>query len=319
MDRTLVDQYWRYVGNLTTVPSFDSYYDIANTSVSVVIDLASPINNLARATSAALSELKVNTNVLGSVNTGSAYLISQSGLTQDWRQDVNTALNDTKVTLSGGGTTTSNATTVNILSSLELQQYIRDQRVYFVSTGLRPGARHYAYFDGVAISDRSAPASVDLTLTTLTPSAFVTAGAIGSPLIANSSGVVAGYIDIPKTTYFVGERSVVLMDVDNVASEATATSRGFGKFTAYAFAGNRTNLSISTKTIDVAGGQGFSATNYLSATYYRNDHTDFTVQLPNPDPLAQTFKVQSTGDQTDGVFVTSLDVFFKRPIARRYN
>lgn len=310
-DRTLVDQYWRYVGNLTTVPSFDSYYDIANTSVSVVIDLASPLNNLAQATSAALSELKVGTNVLGSVNTGSAYLISQSGLTQTWRQDVNTALNDTKVTLTGGGSITSNATTVDILNSLELQQYIRDQRVHFVSTGLRPGARHYVYFDGVPISERAAPATVDLSLTQLLPSSFVSTGPIGSPLVANSMGVVAGYIDLPKSTYFVGERSVVLMDVDNVASEATATSRGFGKFTAYAFSGNRTNLSISTKTIDVAGGSGFSATNYLSATYYRNDHTDFNVQLPNPDPLAQTFKVQATGDQTDGVFVTSLDVYFK--------
>lgn len=310
-DRTLVDQYWRYIGNLTTVPSFDSYYDIANTAVSVVIDLASPLNNLAQATSAALSQLKVNTNVLGSVNTGSAYLISQSGLTQTWRQNVNTALNDTKVTLAGGGTIQSNGTTIDVLSSLELQQYIRDQRIHFVSTGLRPGARHYVYFDGVAISNRAAPAKVDLTLTQLLPSSFVATGAIGSPLIANSMGAVAGYIDIPKSTYFVGERSVVLMDVDNVESEATATSRGFGKFTAYAFSGNRTNLSISTKTIDVAGGQGFSATNYLSATYYRNDHTDFNVQLPNPDPLAQTFKVQPTGDQTDGVFVTSIDLYFK--------
>jgi hypothetical protein len=310
-DRTLVDQYWRYVGNLTTVPSFDSYYDIANTSVSVVIDLASPLNNLAQATSAALSQLKVNTNVLGSVNAGSSYLISQSGLTQTWRQNVNTALADTKVTLAGGGATTSNATTVDILSSLELQQYIRDQRVHFVSTGLRPGARHYVYFDGVHISDRAAPATVDLSLTSLLPTSFVATGAIGSPLVANSMGVVAGFIDIPKSTYFVGERSVVLMDVDNVESEASATSRGFGKFTAYAFSGNRTNLSISTKTIDVAGGSGFSATNYLSATYYRNDHTDFNVQLPNPDPLAQTFKVQSTGDQTDGVFITGLDVYFK--------
>lgn len=309
-ERTLVDQYWRYVGNLTTVPSFDSYYDIANTSVSVVIDLASPLNSLAQATSAALSQLKVNTNVLGSVNAGSSYLISQSGLTQTWRQDVNTALNDTKVTLSGG-VTTSNATTVDILNSLELQQYIRDQRIHFVSTGLRPGARHWVYFDGVQISDRAAPAQVDLTLSQLLPTSFVATGTIGSPLVANSSGVIAGYIDLPKSTYFVGERSVVLMDVDNVVSEATATSRGLGKFTAYAFSGNRTNLSISTKTIDVAGGSGFSATNYLSATYYRNDHTDFHVQLPNPDPLAQTFKVQSTGDQTDGIFVTSVDVFFK--------
>ena len=306
-DRSLVDQFWRYTGNVKTVPSFDNFYDVERSAVSIAIDIASPLNQLAQATSAALSTLNVSTSLLSTANNGSAIFVGQSGSTQTFQQNIIKTYQDTKVAVNSGSVTQSNTYLGQYVNDIALQQYIREQRIGFYATGLRPGATHYVFFDNNLMTSRVTPCTVDLTLANITTSSFTSTGLLGAALVANTSGCVAGYLDVPGGTYFVGERSIVVMDVDNVASESTATSKSIGKFTAYAFNVAMTDLSVGTKTIDVAGG-GFSYNTYTNNPYPIADKYTWTRTV---DPLCQTFNVQPQLANTDGIYVTSVDVFFK--------
>jgi hypothetical protein len=318
-DRTLVDQYWKYKSTLTVVPSFDNFYDVERSTVSIAIDIASPINNFAQATAAALSNLNISTNLMRTVDVGAAIRVGgngSAGTTDIYKQNTTQSFIDQKTGLNGGSTSTStqNLGANGYVNDVSLAQYIREQRITILATGLRPSARHYVFFDGVSVSSRVTPARVDLSLASLTPSDFIVVGTLGGILTANSSGCVAAFVDIPGSTYFVGERNIMVMDADNMDSQDTAISSASGRFTAYSFNVSKTNLTVSTKSIDVAGGGGYYANTYSlnravdSARYYAVD-----IPAPNPgDPLAQTFLVQPQLANTDGVFVTSVDLFFKQ-------
>jgi hypothetical protein len=141
--------------------------------------------------------------------------------------------------------------------------------------------------------------------------AFIKTGAYGAGLFANASGECAGYVDIPGNTYFVGERSFVLMDVPDVASEISATSKAVGKFVAYSYGVNKTNLSVSTKTIDVTFPGSFGVANYTN-TYVVSDKVTWLRPIPRPDPICQTFRVQRQLANTDGLFATGLDLYFQQ-------
>ena len=315
-DRNLVDKFWKYEGGVQTFPAFDNFYDVERASVSIAIDIASPLNSLAQATSAALSNFNVSTSLLSTANVGSAVRIASSQQNSDWRNDtyqqqIVKTYQDTKAVVNQGATIESNTYLGNYVNDFSLQQYIREQRIAFVTTGLRPGARHHVFFDGVLVDARVTPASVSLaTGKVSSKDEFVAVGSIGANLTANSSGAVAGFLDIPAATYFVGERSVVVMDVDNVASEDTSTSRGVGSFIAYGFNVNSTDLTLSTKTINMASG-GFSASTYLSQPYQVQSSYNYNVAVRTGDPLSQTFLVQPQQDNTTGIYLTSIDLFFK--------
>lgn len=312
-DRTLVDKLWSFIGNVRTFPEFDNWHDTQSRDTVITIDIYSPIADLAAATSAALSTLKGSAVLVrGPVDTGSAMQVSggQFG-TQVWRQTTESLYKDTKVTLTGGASATTTTSVGTFLNDVSIQQYIRSQRVFFLATGLRPGATHYVFFEKDLMTTKVTPHSVPLTTTTFTRDSFIQTGALGTALVANSSGCVAGSIDIPASTYFIGERSVVIMDVDNTASESTATSKAIGRFTAFGISTSSTNLSISTKTVDTAGSRGYAACTYFSDTYPVAGERWYTRTVPNPDPLSQTFKIQPQVTTSDGLYLTSVDLYFK--------
>lgn len=307
--RTLVDQYWKYKANVTLYPPYDNYYDITRSGVSIAIDVATPLNALAKATSSALSQLNVSTNIDKVVNIGAAFQVGTNGGNDVFQQNVEKTITDTKVKINPGQENISIQDLGNYVTDFTLRPYIREQRIYFFTSGLRPGATHNVFFDNINVSSFTTPATIT-GFTNVNENSFTTTGAKGATLIASDIGQLAGYIDIPGGTFFVGERNVVIMDVDAVASETSATSKAVGTFVAYAYGVNKTNLSIATKTIDVTYDSSFSVSNYTN-TYVVSDKVNFERPRPNPDPLCQTFKVQRQLADTDGVFITGVDVFFK--------
>lgn len=311
--RTLVDKLWSYQGTLRTFPEFDNWHDVEARDTVVTIDIYSPIADLAAAVSSGLSVLNgESVLVRGPVDTGSAFQVSGGSTgTQVWRQTTESIYKDTKVTLAGGTAATTTSSVGSFVSDINVQRFIRSQRIFFIGTGLRPGATHHVFFEGDLVDAKVAPHFVDLTLTQYTRESFIQSGQLGDTLTANSSGCVVGSIDIPANTYFVGERSVVIMDVADLASEETSTSKAIGRFTAFGISTTDVNLQISTKSVNVAGGQGFAAQTYFSDTYAVLGERWYTTFVPNPDPLSQTFLVQPQSSTSDGVYLTSVDVFFQ--------
>lgn len=303
--RTLVDQYWKYKANVSLYPPYDNYYDITRKGVSIIVDIATPLNALARATSSALSQLNVSTNLDKIANVGNAIQVGMNGTSRVFEQNVLKTFTDTKVKINPGQELISQQDLGDYVTDFTLRPYIREQRIYFFTAGLRPGATHYVFFDNINVSSYVTPASITV-FTNVTENSFTVTGAKGATLVAGSNGQLAGYIDLPGGTFFVGERNVVIMDVDATASETSATSKAVGSFVAYAYGVNKTNLSLSTKTIDVTYDNSFGVANYTN-TYVVSDK----VRFERPDPLCQTFRVQRQLADTDGVFITGIDVFFR--------
>lgn len=303
--RTLVDQYWKYKANVSLYPPYDNYYDITRKGVSITVDLATPLNALAQATSSALSQLNVSTNLDKVVNVGNPVQIGWNGTSRVFEQNVLKTFTDTKVKINPGQELITQQNLGDYVTDFTLRPYIREQRIYFFTAGLRPGATHYVFFDNVNVSSYVTPARITV-FTDVTENSFTVTGAKGSALVAGDNGQLAGYIDLPGGTFFVGERNVVIMDVDATASETSATSKAVGSFVAYAYGVNKTNLSLSTKTIDVTYDNSFGVANYTN-TYVVSDK----VRFERPDPLCQTFRVQRQLADTDGVFITGIDVFFR--------
>jgi len=303
--RTLVDQFWKYKANVSLYPPYDNYYDITRKGVSITVDIATPLNALARATSSALSQLNVSTNLDSVANVGNAIFVGMNGTNRVFEQDVLKTFTDTKVKINPGQELITQQNLGDYVTDFTLRPYIREQRIYFFTAGLRPGATHYVFFDNVNVSSYVTPASITV-FTNVTENSFTVTGAKGAALVAGDNGQLAGYIDLPGGTFFVGERNVVIMDVDATASETSATSKAVGSFVAYAYGVNKTNLSLSTKTIDVTYDNSFGVANYTN-TYVVSDK----VRFERPDPLSQTFRVQRQLADTDGVFITGIDVFFR--------
>jgi Domain of unknown function (DUF4815) len=307
--RNLVESFWRYKGNVQVIPSYDNYYDMTSSAVSIAIDLASPVQALASATSEALSQLNVSTSIDRVANIGNPFLVQTTGTAQVFAQNIERTLTDTRQKIVPGQENITYQEVGNFVTDFSLKPYIREQKIGVYASGLRPGARHYAFFDGVNISAAATPASLTTFGGNTSPDSFVPTGVLGANLVANSTGEVAALINIPANTYFTGERSVIIIDVDNLSSESSASSKADGNFVAYSFGVNKTAVSVATKSIETYTVQNFTN------TYTVSDRITFERALPpqtGGDPISQTFKVQAQSGQTDGVYIDSVDLYFKR-------
>ena len=109
--------------------------------------------------------------------------------------------NDTKINL---GTY---VTDVNILP------YISSTRIQFTAVGMKPGARVYAYFNNINITEWCKPASMKTNY--------------GDPLIIGSDGSIIGYFLIPPNKFQATELTFMLCDVDNLTTGSNAiTTQG---------------------------------------------------------------------------------------------
>lgn len=149
--------------------------------------------------------------------------------------------------------------------------YMRSRDVEFTGKGLMPYSRCYAFFDNVNVS------------------AYCKSGtqAFGAPMFADVNGNISGVFRIPNTAgmrFRTGTKQFTLIDAaDNVRE--TSLSYAGANYTAKGTLNQLAQTVVTTTTIT---------------------QTTNTKVVPW-DPLAQSFFVEQSG----GVFVTSIEVYFK--------
>lgn len=308
-ERTLVEENWSFKGQMQVVPNFDNFFDTEITATSAIsVDLASPIESLVRSINDAL------------VGTTLSSQLVDSGV--EFGEDRNAAWNvidrdiisvneftDTRF----GGITVPTATTKDLevgsfLTNITLNPYIRPQKIAVFVSGLRPGARHYVFFDGVDVNSSCTPAQISQ-YTNVGVDDFVATGQKGDNLVASNTGELSFFLNIPSNTFNTGERDILVMDVSSVASELSATSKSVGRFSSFSFTGDKTRVTFSTRSFEISAQNQFQ-----SSTFTRSRTERFVVGRDFQwwDPLAQTFRVISQVQGSDTVFLTSVDLFFKQ-------
>ena len=190
----------------------------------------------------------------------------------------------------------------DFLTNSELLAYIREQRLFFHVTGMRPGTTVHAFFDNSSVDANVMPAR-RVGTGTLTRASFEISGVNGDPLVVEDDGTLSGAFNVPRATFFAGDRELRLIDVSDLASASSATTDASVLFHAFNFI-NAPSAPAPSPTPPVP-------TQTTRATTRRTTTLE-DGRSGRRDPLSQTFYVGSDIARTDeGVFATKLDLFFE--------
>ena len=275
---------WKFGGTAHLYPKYDNYYDVTKGSVNVTVDLATPLNSLAQSINDSV-QFKTDSQQVSvsasAYSTVTAATQQAAGLDQ---RTVTTTTTKNKGSVVSGGTNIDTQQVGEFLTDFGMNAYIRAQWITFIVTGLRPGTTHYAFFDKIEVTAYARPATINSIETMdprgimYEPSAKFT-GAMGTPLVTDSKGILIGALYIPGETFFVGERSVIFSDNQDLNSIETSVSNATTSFNAYNFSKSSSSVSLSTKA-PTAYTQ-FTSTEVSAVPVIENR---VTARLPTPAP-----------------------------------
>lgn len=335
--RNLAALAWSYNGELKLFPEYDNYYDTEQQALNFTVDLATPLNSLINSINDSVAFKKdaktittvqntnwidISGNYRGAANFSNTTTSSAGIINTDQKSQQTTTTTSTTGSLQSGSTIQETQEVGSFSAISDFNPFIRSQQVFFCVTGLRPGARHYVYFDKIRVdnayteSDSGAvfrgarPGEIPLSAITTTESleendSFKFTGARGAQLVANSSGGLAGDFWIPDGRFFVGQREVLVTDVDDIDSVDTSVSKAQVFFNAYNFKKTDVSLTMTTKAPSKIESKVTTTTLSTTRTVYRTRRWD---------PLAQTFNI-NFNDGSDGCYVTKVDLYFKQKSA----
>ena len=174
------------------------------------------------------------------------------------------------------------------VADVAIVPFIRSRTINFSVTGMKPKTEVFAFFDGKDVSSHVNG---------------------GSPMYTDDSGSLASTaFIIPNNDtlrFRTGERQFLLTDTSN-GSLITAGTYAEIMYQAQGLLQTKENVIVSTRVPRIHTGAMGSATETRTntSTFKRINHGGWY------DPIAQTFLVDPL-IYPDGIFVTSLDVFFK--------
>ena len=170
--------------------------------------------------------------------------------------------------------------------------FIRSRTVSFAATRMKPNTRVYAFFDNIDISIYVTPSG----------------GSLGGNIVTDANGAVSGTFAIPDPTnssnprWRTGERVFRLTSSSTDDRTSDVETSAEADYIARGILETVQETIISTREPRLVR----EATNE-NRTITRTSTRDATRTVGWVDPLAQTFLIDDTG----GVFLTSIDLFFK--------
>lgn len=213
-------------------------------------------------------------------NSTSTSSTTRSSSTSSTRATGNRRRGNTEFTTTTTTTTDTIETTTSTSASSRtvesLVPFIRQKRVYFEATGLKPNAAMYATFDGYDVTMLCTP---------------LTLPKKDNMLIVSNNGRLSGYFDIPHNKFKAGVREFKLVD-SLEENKQPATTKAIAKYTAQGIRSDTTVTQVHTTRSQVV------------ATNTTQSSRSFWV-----DPVAQTFAVE-TADSGNGVFIKGIDLYF---------
>ena len=268
-DRRCTSQFWKYNGVLSLFPDYLSTTDTVKAPeqpVQIDIDVASGTLALLEELQKAMPSQFTSEDIIAEETNTRLTSSTETDTTRtDSFETVQTqTIQRTTTTLSGRAKTTAKKVG-EFVTDVSFQPYIPGIDLRFVCTGLRPGLRHYVYFDEVDVNEHTVPATIFNSLdslndvesltTTRAKSMIKRSGAKGSALSANSSGGLAGIIRLPAETFFAGERKVVVADISNLSQVKDTVSTATARFNCYNFSIETNDVIQSTRTPEISSSE----------------------------------------------------------------
>jgi len=290
--RNCVSNFYNYKGSGELSPEFDATYD--TTTNPVEIDFEKPFVDFAEA----LQKFIPLTDAQISTNQFTAEI--QAQLRRARANGGTVTFTDTFASLEQSrGTETKKVG--DFVSNFQFTPYMSPRDISIYVAGLRPNAQHYFFFDRVDVNDDVMPGT-----NADEASKVQRAGRFGNAVNTDDNGVLRAVFKLPAETFFVGERTLDIVDVDNYDDISSgATSRAQLRYRAYNFNVEKAGLSTRMPTFDTS-----TTTSTRSVTFRPPPPPD---DNRNGDPLAQTFFIKKgMGRGSNSVMASKIDLYFKR-------
>ena len=289
--RNCVSNFYKYIGDGVISPPYDAAYDTTVNPATIDIDLTTPFQDFVDD----IQQFIPMTDTTVTTQITDDRWVRRFG-NRGARTEVDTITTRTSE-ISIDGSTTTEQFVGEFVSDFRFQPFMagRDIKVYM--SGLRPNQRHYFFFDGVDVNAHVLPGSP----TADSVGDVQRYGEKGDAVETDANGVLRAVFALPPETFYVGDRVLEIVDVNQYASiESASTSKGFITYRAYNFSVEKTALTTSTRS------PNFDVNTTVTT---RN----VARRIRGRDPLAQTFFIKKgMGAGSNSVYLSDIDIYFKR-------
>jgi len=297
--RNCVSNFWSFNGTAELFPSHDMVHDTVTNPTRLNIDLATPFTSFVEGLQRYIP--------LTDTQWGDVIGSTQIGNPNDWFP---TPIQEGTVsTIAARENATIDQRVGDFVSNVQFMPFIRARDVNIFVSGLRPNTKHYFFFDGVDVNQDVAPGTA--VNATRDIQAF---GDKGADVLTDENGVLRAVFSIPEETFFVGERVLYIVDVDQYSSIASgSTSRATIAYNSYNISIDAQSMTASTRTAEFFHNETTTTRNLPRRRRPRPDPPADPPGNGNGDPLAQTFFIKKgMGEGSNSVFVSKIDLYFKR-------
>jgi hypothetical protein len=282
--KSCTTSYYKYNGVMQLSPSNDSAPDYTTApDITLDIDLATPFIEFTEALSQFVPLQRVDREVINSRRSG-GFLGFGRRTTETIRETTST------LSVTEGLQTTQDLG--DFVTDVQFKPYLRSKNVKIFATGLRPLTRFYFYFDGKDVNEHVASAVINGTEIKRT-SDFGASNVITS----DAEGRLAAVFRIPAETFFVGDRTLEVMDIQLYTSRDAASSYASKVYSGFNFSVTKTGLAVSTRNAEID---------------IKTSSREIQRRRGGSDPLAQTFVIDKELSTDDSVMITKIDLFFAR-------
>lgn len=313
--RNCVSNFYSYRGNGAISPEYDALYDVTSNPVSLNIDLVTPISQFAQAIQEVLPQTAVSSEQISQWITNSTSS-QQVGLFLNTTTEQTAIVKDTFNTMQVAGEQVSETKVGDFVSNINFNPYMSATEIKVYMSGLRPNTQHYFFFDEVDVNEFVAPGN-----NADTPSEVFRNGNFNAAVTTDNNGVIRAIFALPAETFFIGDRKLEIVDVDTYDTiESGSTSYGSVIYRAYNFSIEKSAFTASTRAPSQFITETVSERN-VSRRLIDSVQNIFLLQPARiaegrQDPIAQTFFIKSgMGQNSNSVFISKLDVYFKRKSA----
>lgn len=274
--RNAASNFYLYNGEALIFPQFDSGYDVVQQpATNIDIDIATPlldlVDNLQEFIPLTRSTAVSTRNVTSRRVAGGTRVTTTTNTTTTTRS-LEAPIIEGDVNSVG-----------NYVTDFSLKPYARRREVQILVTGLRPNTIHHFFFDKTLVDEHVFAANANPTISVSNEVSYDVRNVVRSTsdssvdISTDENGILAAVFVIPESTFFVGDLTLEISDVDNYSSiKSAGTSYSRKVYHSYNFGVDKQEITYTTRSADFAVNTDVSTSRSVS--------TRFIADPPPPPP-----------------------------------
>jgi hypothetical protein len=283
--RNCVTDFYNFSGTARIFPEYDGAPDYTRApDVNFDIDLATPFTEFTEALSEFVPLSTTDVRSRSNVRTSGNRTVTTT----------RTVTTNRELQVTAGATSTQRVG--DFVTDVQFRPFLRANRVRIRVDGMRPNTKMHFFFDGKNVDNRVAPGSSDALRHMRARAKY------GTEVRSDANGRVNAIFGLPAETFYVGDRELLITDVDRLDAISAATTSASVTYRGYNFSVEKTGLEVSTRMPNI------------NVEVDRQVEVDRTVEIRRrgKDPIAQTFFVEKDYSSDNAVMLTKAKVYFEK-------